>query len=439
MRVAVVGLGYVGAVTAACLADLGHEVVGVDVDPHKVSLINASRSPIVEPGLEERIARARAAGRLRAQHSLSGLPDQVEVFLICVGTPTGRGGAVDLSNLEQVIAEIGAACKVHDPSRFHAVVVRSTVPPGTVDGPVRALLAERSGLRVDEQIGLAHCPEFLREGSGVADFLHPPFTVAGVRDDRTAELLAELFGTLDAPVHRTTVTAAEALKYACNAFHAVKITFANEMGRLMGALGVDGREVMRIFCEDHQLNLSAAYLRPGFAFGGSCLPKDLRALLAVARKADAELPMLAAVLPSNEALVQAVTRRVLELGIRNGALLGLSFKPETDDLRESPYVELAEALSGKGVRLRIYDPVVRPDRLFGSNRRYVDEHLPHLRDLLQADPATALAGAEVAVVANPAPAGVAALLAAPPPRILDLCGRLGPQVEALPGYEGVAW
>ncbi len=439
MRVGVVGLGYVGAVTATCLADLGHEVVGIDIDRHKVGLINAGRSPIVEAGLEERIVRTTGLGRLRAQESLSGVPGWAEVILVCVGTPSGPTGNTDLSHLDQVIAEVAAACSTHGPSRFRAVVVRSTVPPGTVDGPVRARLAEASGLRVDEEIGLAHCPEFLREGSGVADFLDPPFTVVGVRDDRTAALLAELFAPIAAPFHRTTVAAAEALKYACNAFHAVKITFANELGRLLGTLGVDAREVMRLFCEDDRLNLSPAYLRPGFAFGGSCLPKDLRALLAVARRAEVELPMLASVLPSNEALVRTVTRRVLDLGVRRGALLGLSFKPETDDLRESPYVELAEALCGKGIRLRIYDPVVHPDRLFGTNLRYVTEHLPHLRDLLQPDPASALADAEVAVVADPGVGGVPALLAAPPPRILDLCGRLGPAVERLPGYEGIAW
>lgn len=438
MKLAVVGLGYVGAVTAACFADLGHEVIGVDRDTHKVELLEAGRSPITEPHLDELVARTRAAGTLRVTTRLGDVAGWADVLLVCVGTPSSPNGSVHLGTLEAVTGEIGAALAGAD-RRFRALVVRSTVPPGTVDGLVRRRLEATSGLAVDVEVGLAHCPELLREGSGVADFRSPPFTAAGVRDDRTGALLAELFAPIDAPFFVTTVAAAEALKYACNAFHAVKITFANEIGRLLRPLGIDSREVMRLFCEDHQLNLSAAYLRPGFAFGGSCLPKDLRALLSVARRHDVELPMLGAVLPSNDALVRAVVRRVLDLGARNAALLGLSFKPETDDLRESPYVELAEALSGKGVRLRIYDPVVHPERLFGTNLRYVTEHLPHLHDLLAANPQAAIRGADLALVASADPAALAALRQTPPPRVLDLHGRLGPEVEALPGYEGVTW
>lgn len=438
MKLGVVGLGYVGAVTAACFADLGHEVIGVDVDAHKVALLEAGRSPITEPQLDELVARTRAAGTLQVTTRLGEVAGWADVLLVCVGTPSAPNGAVHLGALETVTGEIGAALAAAD-RRFRAVVVRSTVPPGTVDGPVRRRLEAASGLRIDTEVGLAHCPELLREGSGVDDFRDPPFTAVGVREDRTRALLAELFAPIDAPFLVTTVAAAEALKYACNAFHAVKITFANELGRILRPLGIDSREVMRLFCQDHQLNISAAYLRPGFAFGGSCLPKDLRALLSVARRHDVELPMLASVLPSNDALVRTVVRRVLDLGTRDAALLGLSFKPETDDLRESPYVELAEALSGKGVRLRIYDPVVHPERLFGTNLRYVTEHLPHLQELLHADPHRALAGCDTALVASADPRAVAALRATPPPRILDLHGRLGPDVEALPGYEGVAW
>jgi GDP-mannose 6-dehydrogenase len=282
-------------------------------------------------------------------------------------------------------------------------------------------------------------PEFLREGSGVADFFEPPFIVAGVRDDRTLGVVTDLFAGLERPTHALAIDQAESLKYACNAYHALKITFANEVGRLLGAVGVDAREVMHVFCEDDSLNISTAYLRPGFAFGGSCLPKDMRALMHLARIHDVDVPMLTGILRSNESHLRLAVRRILDAEAREVALLGLSFKPETDDLRESPYVELAETLVGKGVRLRIYDPIVNPERLIGANRRYIESHLPHLQEMLVPTAGAALQEARVAVVGTSDAETIRALVAARPDHVLDVHGRLGADAEALPGYEGIAW
>jgi GDP-mannose 6-dehydrogenase len=437
MQSTVVGLGYVGAVTAACLAELGHAVLGVDVDPHKVDEMERGRSPVVEPRLEDLIAAGRANGRLEVTTELKGAVAASDLVLVCVGTPARSDGTVNLGYVERVTEEIGRDLQAA--SRFVAIVYRSTMPPGTVDGRLRAALERESGRAADRDFGIAMVPEFLREGSGVDDFLDPPLVVVGVRDDRTLRLVTDLFSGLGRPMHRLTIDAAESLKYACNAFHAVKVTFANEVGRLLGAVGVDARDVMRIFCEDDRLNISAAYLRPGFAFGGSCLQKDMRALMHFARLHDVDVPMLNDVLRSNEAHLKLAVRQVLDTGARDVALLGLSFKEQTDDLRESPYVELAETLLGKGARLRIYDPIVNPERLIGANRRYVERRLPHLRDMLVSTPDAALRDAHVAVVGTSDERSLRALLDDAPEVVLDVHGGLGAAVEALPGYVGIAW
>jgi GDP-mannose 6-dehydrogenase len=437
MNVAVIGLGYVGAVTSACLAEMGHAVVGVDVDRQKVAEIEAGRSPIVEPRLEELVASGRESGRLQVTTGLAEALRKCDLVMVCVGTPARSDGTVNLEHVERVSGEIGRELASAD--RFIAVVYRSTVPPGTVDGRLRPVLERQSSLRADKDFGVAMAPEFLREGSGVSDFFEPPFIVAGVRDDRTLSIVTELFAGLERPTHALTIEQAESLKYACNAYHALKITFANEVGRLLGAVGVDAREVMQVFCEDEHLNISTAYLRPGFAFGGSCLPKDMRALMHLARVNDVETPVLTGILRSNESHLRLAVRRVLDAEARDVALLGLSFKPETDDLRESPYVELAETLVGKGVRLRIYDPIVNPERLIGANRRYIESHLPHLQEMLVSTPDSALDGVRVAVVGTSDSATIQALVAARPGHVLDVHGRLGAEAEALPGYEGIAW
>ncbi len=437
MDVAVVGLGYVGAVTSACLVEMGHTVVGVDVDRQKVDEIEAGRSPIVEPRLEELIAAGRRTGRLQATTDLAVPLGGCDVVMVCVGTPARSDGTVNLEHIERVSAEIGR--ELARAEKFVAVVYRSTVPPGTVDGQLRPVLERESSLKADDDFGVAMAPEFLREGSSVADFFEPPFIVAGIRDQRTLGIVTELFAGLERPTHALSIEQAESLKYACNAFHALKITFANEVGRLLGAVDVDARDVMRVFCEDERLNISTAYLRPGFAFGGSCLPKDLRALMHLARIHDVDVPMLTGILRSNESHLRSAVRRVLDAGAREVALLGLSFKPETDDLRESPYVELAETLVGKGARLRIYDPIVNPERLIGANRRYIESHLPHLQEMLVPTAEAALREARVAVVGTSDADTIRALVAARPDHVLDVHGGLGSDAEALPGYEGIAW
>jgi GDP-mannose 6-dehydrogenase len=304
---------------------------------------------------------------------------------------------------------------------------------------MRPILERVSGRRVDDDFGIGMVPEFLREGSSVDDFFSPPFTVAGVRDDRTLDIVTRTFAPIEQPVRALSIEAAESLKYACNAFHAVKITFANEIGRLLSAVDVDAREVMRVFCEDDHLNISPAYLRPGFSFGGSCLPKDLRALMHIARVADVELPMLSGVMRSNDSHLQLASRRILDSGERTVALLGLSFKPQTDDLRESPYVELAEFLGGKGLEVRIFDSIIRPERLFGTNRQYIEKHLPHLQRMLCSTPEDAIRDAGVAVVATSDGDVVRALLEKPPRVVLDVHGSVSPELETLPGYSGIAW
>jgi len=440
MKIAVVGLGYVGTVTAACMASNGHDVWGVDVDAAKVDEIRAGRSPVAEPGLDALVAEAVADGTLHATTSSTDALDGAEVSLVCVGTPSTPRGGTDLSFIRRAVDDIVAALRTGPPppSARHSVIIRSTVPPGTVEDVVLPALA--GGLAgTGIAIGAAMCPEFLREGSGIADFFASPFVVAGTSDPQVAEAVTKVFGFLGQPVQVVDVRTAEALKYACNAFHATKVSFANEVSRLFRLLGVDSRAVMSLFCEDRVLNISPSYLSPGFAFGGSCLPKDLRSLLHLARMNGADLPLLAGTLATNELVINEVVDRVVASDARSAALLGLSFKMNTDDLRESPNVELAERLIGKGLDVRIYDPVVNPTRLVGANRRQVESKLPHLGRLLAHEPADALRGADVAIVSSSDRGVLDALVASPPRYLVDLCGRLGSEVESLPGYEGLSW
>jgi GDP-mannose 6-dehydrogenase len=438
MKVAVVGLGYVGTVTAACLAANGHDVWGVDVDPVKVDEICAGRSPVAEPGLDALVAQAVTAGALHATTSCFDAIDQADLSLVCVGTPSTARGGTDLSFVRRAVADIVIALGARSrQSAPHGIVIRSTVPPGTVESVVIPALAQIC--QDGPGVGAAMCPEFLREGSGIADFYSPSLIVVGTADRHVADSVTELFSFLDQPVQVVDMRVAEALKYACNAFHATKVSFTNEVARLFRLLDVDSRQVMSLFCQDHVLNISPSYLRPGFAFGGSCLPKDLRSLLHMARISGADLPLLAATLATNELSISEVVDRVIALNARVVALFGLSFKMSTDDLRESPNVDLAERLIGKGFEVRIYDPVVNPSRLVGTNLRYVMAKLPHLGRLLACEPQDALAGADVAIVAAGTPPVLAALTGSPPRHLIDLSGGLGAEVEALPGYEGLGW
>jgi GDP-mannose 6-dehydrogenase len=444
MKVAIFGFGYVGTMTAACLAEKGHDVWGVDVDPNKVDLVARGQSPIVEPGLADLVARTVGDGALHATMSVDDALEGADLSLVCVGTPSTSHGETDLSYVERAVTEIARSLRraTPPPGCFHTVVIRSTVPPGTVETLLVPILEAHleSTLGLDRsRFGVAFCPEFLREGSGYADFGDPPFTVVGTTDCRAADAISRLFWFLEKPIRVVDVGTAEALKYACNAFHATKVSFANEMGRVLRQLDVDARVVMELFCEDDRLNISRSYLRPSFAFGGSCLPKDLRALLHIARMNNVDLPLLNGTLLSNDLTVRDVVDRVLATDARQACLMGLSFKMETDDLRESPNVTLAETLVGKGLDVRIFDPVIKPARLVGANRAYSTSKLPHLNRLLAESPDEALAGADVAIVSSSEPAVVNGLLSSPPPHIIDLDGRLGSAVEALPGYSGVGW
>jgi GDP-mannose 6-dehydrogenase len=400
MKIGVMGLGYVGAVSAACLAEEGHEVVGVDPERAKVDLINAGRSPIIESGLDELIAEQVASGRLRAATDAAAARD-ADLLIICVGTPSLPNGALNLQYLGRVCEQIGGALRGHHGAP--AVVLRSTVLPGTVRELVIPTLEKFSGKRAGVEFGVCVNPEFLREGSAVHDYHHPPKTVIGELNRASGGLLASLYARMPGPLIRTDIETAEMIKYADNAWHALKVGFANEIGNLCKALGVDGHHVMEIFCQDTKLNLSPYYLKPGFAFGGSCLPKDLRALLHKARTLDLSPPILGAILPSNEQQIERAVRAVVEQGKRKVGILGFSFKAGTDDLRESPVVELAERLIGKGFDLRVFDGNVRLASLHGANRDYILNHISHISRLMVGSIDEVLAHAGTIVIGNAAP------------------------------------
>jgi len=438
MKVAVFGLGYVGTVSAACLAANSHEVWGVDPDKLKVAAISAGHSPVLEPGLHSLVAQTVASGTLHATVQPHDALENAEVSLLCVGTPSTTSGETNLTYIYRVVEDlIQALTQSPQAPEFHTVMIRSTVPPGTVEDVAAILQAGFADSRTD--IAVAMCPEFLREGTGIADFYSPPFTVIGASDVRAIDTISRLFSFLDSPLRVVHPRTAEALKYACNAFHATKISFANELGRIFSRLGVDSREVMGLFCEDTSLNISPRYLRPGFAFGGSCLPKDLRSLLYLARSESIDIPLLSGALASNRLSIDEAIDRVVAGWGHRVALLGLSFKPGSDDLRESPYVDLAETLLGKGYELRIHDPVLNPSSLVGANRQYVASKLPHLERILTDGPEEALVGADIAIISHSNEEVIEALLDSRPSRIIDLDGRLGPELEALDSYEGFAW
>jgi GDP-mannose 6-dehydrogenase len=434
MRVAVFGLGYVGTVSSACLAANGHDVWGVDPDELKVAAVSAGHSPVLEPGLQALVAQGVATGALHATTRPEEALEKADVSLLCVGTPSSASGESNLGYIYRVVEDIIESLGA---TEFHTVVIRSTVPPGTVEDVTAILQDAFSDSGPD--VAVAMCPEFLREGTGIADFYAPPYTVIGAQDVRAIDSISRLFSFLDAPVRVVHPRTAEALKYACNAFHATKISFANELGRVFSRLGVDSREVMDLFCEDTSLNISPRYLRPGFAFGGSCLPKDLRSLLYLARTESIDIPLLSGTLVSNRLSIDEAIDRVVAGEGRRIALLGLSFKPGSDDLRESPYVELAETLLGKGYELRIHDPILNPTSLVGANRQYVESKLPHLKRILTDNPQEAIAGADIAIVSHSSEEVIGALLEAQPSRIIDLDGRLGSEIETLESYEGFAW
>ena len=398
MRVSVFGLGYVGCVSAASFAADGHTVVGVDVNPDKVAAVNAGRSPIVEPGLDELLARAVSEGRLRATTETGDAIGDTEASLVCVGTPSRRNGSLDLTFLERVCEQIGREIK--NASHYHVVVVRSTVLPGTTHEVVIPTLERESGKTYGDGFGVSVNPEFLREGTALKDFRKPPLTLVGHNHAADAGGTIALYQAIDAPLVSTSIRVAEMIKYTSNTWHALKVCFANEIGNLCKRLDVDSHEVMDIFCRDEKLNMSPYYLKPGFAFGGSCLPKDVRALQYRAKEVDVDLPVISQILPSNRKQIEQAIDQVLETGRKRIGLLGFSFKAGTDDLRESPLVILAEALLGKGLSLAIYDKNVSLARLVGANKQYIDAQIPHLSSLLCNTIDEVIDTSEVVVVGN---------------------------------------
>jgi GDP-mannose 6-dehydrogenase len=418
MNVTVFGLGYVGCVTAACLARNGHQVVGVDINPDKVGMVNSGTSPIIEPGLAELLSQVVREGRLRATDSVEDALRDASVALICVGTPGVGHGQQDLSGLARVASDIGKA-HAADPHRL-TLVLRSTVLPGTAERVLGQMLSASSA-SPDVRIRTAVNPEFMREGSSLADFDRPPFVLVGCDDDEVEVELRELYSTVNAPFVRTTVRTAEMVKYVCNTFHALKVTFANEVADVCDTLGADAQEVMRIFRMDRKLNISEAYLTPGFAFGGSCLPKDVRALLHASRIHDLTVPLLAAIMPANENQIHRAVDTILATRKRRIGVVGLAFKPNTDDLRESPMVTLVETLIGKGCHVRILDPNVAMARLTGANRRYIETEIPHIASLLCTDAESLVNHAEVLVIGSAGPDAERVLAAADEERtIVDL-------------------
>jgi GDP-mannose 6-dehydrogenase len=438
MKVSVFGLGYVGSVSAASFAADGHEVVGVDVNPDKVAAVNAGRSPIVEPGLDDLLRRGVAEGRLRATRDTAEAIRATEASLVCVGTPSRRNGSLDLTYLTHVSEQIGAALR--DKPSYHIVVVRSTVLPGTTHEVLIPALERESGKKYGDGFGMAVNPEFLREGSALKDFRKPPLTLVGHNHAADASGTIALYQAIDAPLISTSIRVAEMMKYTSNTWHALKVCFANEIGNLCKRLGVDSHEVMDIFCRDEKLNLSPYYLKPGFAFGGSCLPKDVRALQYRAKEMDIELPVIQSILPSNQRQIQQAFDQVMDTGKKKIGLLGFSFKSGTDDLRESPIVILAEALLGKGLQLCIYDKNVSLAKLVGTNKEYIEKQIPHLSSLLCGAIEDVIQQSEVIIVGNHAPEFAQALTTCRADQIILDLVRL-PVVGSLlaADYRGICW
>src|SRR5437773_7037714 len=396
--ISVFGLGYVGTVTAACLAHKGNQVLGVDLSRSKVETLDAGQSPIVEPRVTELIAECNRACRLHATSDAEAAVLKTEISFLCVGTPSLRNGKLDLGHIEPVCREIGRA--LQKKSSFHLVVLRSTVLPGTAETIVVPTLEKASAKKMGKDFGVCVNPEFMREGTAVSDFLEPSMTIIGAEDAAHSSMLRELYDWVPGRIFETSFRSAEMVKYVCNAWHAVKVAFANEVGTLAKELGVDAEAVVEIFTADNRLNISPAYLKPGFAFGGSCLPKDVRAMNYRAKELDLKLPLFEAILPSNELHLQRAVEMVLNTGKRKIAMLGLSFKAATDDLRESPQVQLVKRLLGEGRQIRIWDDNVSLGHLIGSNRQYIDEVIPHIGSLLSTALSDVVRDAEVVVIAT---------------------------------------
>lgn len=437
MDISVLGLGYVGCVSAACLAEQGHSVIGVDIDPSKVEAVKNGESPIVEPGLSDLLGKAAAKGKISATQSVHEAIAGSEISIVCVGTPSRINGSLDTSVVQKVCREIGTALSTNGAG--HTVCIRSTILPGTMAGVIRPLLEELSGKTVGKDLGLVNNPEFLRESTAIKDYFQPPKIVIGSLTESDADRAARIYEGIQAPLFRTDFETAELVKYADNAWHALKVAFGNEIGNIAKSAGIDGRKAMDIFCQDTKLNISPAYLRPGFAFGGSCLPKDLRAITYYARAKDLQLPVLNAVMPSNSIQIERGIQRILACNGKRIGMLGLSFKSGTDDLRESPLVEVAERLLGKGFELRIFDANVRVSALTGANKKAIDAAIGHLSSLMVDDIEELVRNSDVVVVGNNDTRFGAVLEKLQPGQsLVDFVG-IDSNGHVPAGYDGINW
>lgn len=437
MRISVFGLGYVGAVSAACLARNGHDIVGVDTNPSKVQSFNAGQAPVVEPGLETLMVEGVRKGRIRATSSVEDAVHNTDVSMVCVGTPSRANGSLNLDAVETVSSQIGTSLAQKDDR--HLIVLRSTVLPGTVRDIVLPALERASGKRAVQDFSVVHNPEFLRESSAIKDFDNPPITVIGAGDEAAGRQAAELYAGIDAPLVVTSIETSEMVKYTANVWHALKVCFGNEIGNVCKEVGIDGHEVMDLFCRDTKLNISPAYLKPGFAFGGSCLPKDTRAIAHLAKSLDLDIPVISSIMPSNTVQIDRAAKRVMALGRRKIAVLGFSFKAGTDDLRESPQIELIERLIGKGYDLRLYDRSVNLAALTGANRDYIKHAIPHINQIMVESLDEALAHGEVVIIGNNAEefADVPSRVGADQ-TLIDLV-RLGGTNHLGDRYDGINW
>ncbi len=437
LSISLFGLGYVGSVSAACFAHMGHKVTGVDISPAKVEMLDSGRSPIIEARMEELVAEAHKSCRLHATTDSIAAVLASDISFVCVGTPSLRSGKLDLSHVEHVSREIGAALK--QKSTFHTIVLRSTVLPGTTETLMIPTIESASSKRAGVDFAVCYNPEFMREGSAVGDFLQPPYTILGSQNPEHLAPLRELYGSLPAATFETSIRVAEMVKYVSNLYHAVKVGFANEVGTLCKHLNVEADQVTKIFMSDTKLNISSAYLAPGFAFGGSCLPKDLRAITHRAKELDLDLPLLQSLMPSNEEHVDRGVEAVLRTGKRKIAMLGLSFKAGTDDLRESPQVQLIKRLIGEGCQVKVWDKDVSLGRLAGSNRQYIEDVIPHIGSLLSADMPEVVRDAEVVVVGTKVEKEELAKLLTPAQMVIDLVNLDPARRPQAASYQGICW
>ena len=444
MKISIFGLGYVGCVSAACLAREGHEVIGVDVNPTKVDMINQGKSPIVEKDLDVILSdvtrtNSDAKGRLIATSEEENAVIDSDISLICVGTPSQDNGDLDIAYILNCAKGIGLGLKKKD--RYHVVVARSTMLPGTCEDEIVRTIEYHSGKRAGKDFGMVMNPEFLRESTSIQDFYHPPVTVIGELDKKSGDQVADMYHFLNAPVVRTTIKTAEMVKYACNSFHGLKVAFANEIGMICKNMGIDSHAVMDIFCMDDKLNLSAYYLKPGFAFGGSCLPKDLRAVSYRAKRLDLDIPLLQSIMDSNRRHIERFADKIIKSGKKKISIMGLSFKAGTDDLRESPMVILTETLIGKGMDLMIYDKNVSLAKLVGANKEYIEQGIPHISTLMTEDMQVAIDHGEVIIIGNhdKSFADIVKDENSSGKIIYDLVRVVEKIDNVVPGYEGIAW